>query len=74
MTSPQVVRYIPLTYDQAQGDSAALDLVHELYPEWKDANGQVKVTPVSAGIMNIVNLPASSCLAPSNVTTHSFTK
>lgn len=53
--SPMSVRYIPLTFDNAAPDTAALELAHEVYPEWKHTPGAVEIVQFTDGITNTLS-------------------
>ena len=53
--SPMAVRYIPITFDNENRDAAALELAYEVYPSWKDTNGEVEIVRFTDGITNTLS-------------------
>lgn len=49
------IPYIPVTFDTANPDKAALDLAYELYPDWKNAEGEVEIVQFTDGITNTLS-------------------
>ena len=47
-------KQIALSYNEAESDASARDLVFELYPSWKTEPGAVKIKRFTEGIMNTV--------------------
>jgi len=49
--SPLALRFIPLTFDNADPDKSALELVYELFPQWQ-TDGHVEFVHFTEGITN----------------------
>ncbi|RFU36046.1 hypothetical protein B7463_g359, partial [Scytalidium lignicola] len=46
------VRFIPLTYNQAESQTSAIRLILALRPEWGDGNSKIEITRFTDGITN----------------------
>lgn len=53
-SSQEHVRYIPLSYNQADSQASALRLVLAINPQWKDAEGNIEFVRFTDGITNTV--------------------
>jgi ethanolamine kinase len=45
---------IQLSYNEANSDASALELVYTVCPQWRTDPGRVKIVPFTDGIMNTV--------------------
>ncbi|KAF1826162.1 ethanolamine kinase [Dissoconium aciculare CBS 342.82] len=50
--SPRTLRHIPLTFDNANADQSALELVHEICPQWALDDGPIEFIRFTEGITN----------------------
>ena len=51
---PKGIRYIPLTYNNADSQTSALRLILTLFPDWEHGNGQIEFVRFTDGITNTV--------------------
>lgn len=66
-------KQLALSYNAADSDNSALDLVYQVYPHWKIDPGPVKIIRFTGGIMNTVCLSHSSSIFLDTVlTSNSF--
>ena len=49
------VRYIPLTFDNADADKSALELAYAFDPSWKNSEGEVEIVRFTDGITNTLS-------------------
>lgn len=54
-------KQIALSYNEADSDASARDLIYQLHPNWKTDIGPVQIKRFTEGIMNtvVVTLPHS---------------
>lgn len=48
------LRHIPLSFNHFDSEKSTLELIYNLYPEWKIRPGPVKIVRFTDGIMNTV--------------------
>lgn len=51
-----IPKQIALSYDEADSDASARDLVYQVHPSWKTDAGLVEIKRFTGGIMNTVSV------------------
>ena len=51
---PELLRYIPLTYNNTESEKSAHALIFRLRPEWKHSEGKIEIVRFKDGITNTV--------------------
>jgi len=51
---PEGLRYIPLTYNNADSHTSAMRLILTLFPEWEHTEGKIEFVRFTDGITNTV--------------------
>ena len=49
------VRYLPMTFDNAEADKSALELAYAFDPSWKNEEGEVEIVRFTDGITNTLS-------------------